>query len=456
MSSAAERPFDLVVIGSGSAAMTIAERCRSAGWTVAVVDSRPFGGTCALRGCDPKKVLVAGAEAMDWSRRFAALGVVAPATRLDWPALQRYKRTFTDPVPASREDRLRRAGIAAYHGRARFTRPDAIAIHDSGGQPTELLAARHFAVAAGATPARLGIPGEELLTHSDQFLEMEALPRRIIFVGGGYISFELAHIAARAGAEAAILHRDHRPLAGFDPDLVGVLIAKSESLGIRVILDSPVTAIEAGPAGLAVHAGESSFPADLAVHGAGRVADIEDLGLAAADIQWTPRGVTVNQFLQSHSNPAVYAAGDAAATAGAPLTPVAGYEGGIAAENLLHGNRRAAHYAGLASAVFTLPPLAAAGLGEAEARRHGLRFRVHREDTAQWYSSRRVAEPYSAFKLLIEDGTDKLLGAHLLAPDAAETINYFALAIRLGLAAGDLRDQLFAYPTQAGDIRYML
>lgn len=455
MAEDAGRGFDLVVIGSGSAAMTIAQRCRAGGWSVAVVDSRPFGGTCALRGCDPKKVLIAGAEAMDWNRRFGALGIVAPPSRLDWPALMRFKRSFTGPVPASREKGLRDAGIAAWHGRARFTGPETLQVRGADGEAA-VLTARHFAIAAGAVPARLGIPGEELLIHSDQFLELDMLPRRLVFVGGGYISFELAHLAVRAGAEATILHRDRRPLAPFDPDLVSRLVAKSESVGIRVILDSPVTAVVATGSGLEVRSGAAAYAADAAVHGAGRVAEIEDLGLAAGGVAWSRRGVTVNEFLQSPTHPAVYAAGDAAATDGAPLTPVAGYEGGIAAENLLFGNRRTANYAGLASVAFTLPPLAAAGLSEAEARRRGLRFHAYQGDTGEWYSSRRIAEPYAGFKVLVEEGSQKILGAHLLAPGASETINYFALAIRRGLTTRELRDVLFAYPTEAGDIRYML
>lgn len=448
--------LDLVVIGTGSAAMTIAEHCRAAGWGVAIVDSRPFGGTCALRGCDPKKVLVAGAEAVDWHRRFQALGIVAPEAHLDWAALMRFKRTFTDPVPASRADQLHRLGIAAYHGRARFTAPATVEIRGGGGQLAATLAARHFAVAAGAMPARLGIRGEELLTHSDQFLNLDSLPRRIAFVGGGYISFELAHIAARAGAAVTILHRDERPLAQFDPDLVRRLVAKSEALGIQIVLDAPVIAVEAAAGALILHTRERSFPADLAVHGAGRVAEIEDLGLDAAGVAWSARGVEINEYLQSTTHPAFYAAGDAAATAGAPLTPVAGYQGRLAAENLLGGNHLTANYAGLASVVFTLPPLAAAGLTEEQARAKGLHCRVHQEDTAQWYSSRRANEACAGFKVLIEEHSERILGAHLLGPEAAETINFFSLAIRRGLTVRDLQDNLFAYPTHAGDVRYML
>lgn len=154
--------FDLVVVGTGSAGASVANPCRKAGWSVALVDDRPYGGTCANRGCDPKKVLVGAAEVVDWARRMSAHGVRSAGLHIDWPELIRFKRTFTDPVPANREQAFRDAGIRVFHGVARFTAPDAMEV--DGAQVT----ASHFAIAAGAAPARLEIPGENLLLHSDR------------------------------------------------------------------------------------------------------------------------------------------------------------------------------------------------------------------------------------------------------------------------------------------------
>lgn len=192
------------------------------------------------------------------------------------------------------------------------------------------------------------------------------------------------------------------------------------------------------------------------VHGAGRVAEIDDLALDAAGVRWDKNGVTVNEYLQSSSNPAVYAAGDAAASGGPPLTPVAGYEGRIAAANLLKGNHLKPNYSGVPSVVFTTPPLASVGLHERTATEQDLRFRVKHEKTSGWYSSRRIAEPCSGFKVLIEEGSDRILGAHLLGPSAEETINLFAFAIRSGLRAQELKEMIFAYPTHASDVSYMV
>ncbi len=178
--------------------------------------------------------------------------------------------------------------------------------------------------------------------------------------------------------------------------------------------------------------------------------------MEAAGVRYSEEGVQVNQYLQSISNPMVYAAGDCAATPGPPLTPVAGYEGRIVAANLLEGNHTTADYAAVPSVVFTLPPLASVGLGEAEARDKRLAFTVHRQDTSGWYSSRRLGEESSAFKVLVEARSGQILGAHLLGPHADETINLFALAMRAGVTAERLKQMLWAYPTQGSDLPYMV
>lgn len=447
------RRFDLVVLGTGTAASTVASTCRAVGWQVAVIDSLPFGGTCALRGCDPKKVLVGTAEALDWTRRVRGKGL-QDSVRLDWLGLMRFKRTFTDPVPKKREESFAREGIVAFHGRAHFVDRTSVTVN------REVLEARYVVVATGAKPRTLNLPGEQYVTTSDQFLDMETLPKRILFIGGGYISMEFAHVSLRAGREVTILHRGERLLESFDPELVQQLFEKTQRLGASIHLKAEVKAVERSGDRLRVHAQvagrEEVFATDLAVHGAGRFPDIADLNLTAAGVEAEPRGIKVNEYLQSVSNPAVYAAGDAAASGGPPLTPVAGYEGHLAAANLLKGNHRKTCYVGVPTVAFTIPPLASVGLSEHSAHEQGLRFRVHREITSSWYSSRRIGEDCSGFNLLIEDETDRVLGAHLLGPQADELINVFALAISSNIRASDLREKIFAYPTLASDIAYML
>lgn len=199
-----------------------------------------------------------------------------------------------------------------------------------------------------------------------------------------------------------------------------------------------------------------TFQTDMVVHSAGRVPEIGDLNLDAAGIESEKRGVRVNDFLQSVSIPAIYAAGDAAASEGLPLASVASYEGQVVAANLLKGNHQRPNYLGIPSVVFTVPPLAAVGLSEREAREQNLKFRVKMQMTSTWYSSRRVAESYSGYKVLVEESTDLILGAHILGSEAGEVINLFALAIRSGMRATDLKHILFAYPTSGSNMARML
>ena len=447
------RKFDLVVIGTGSAASTVAYECRKAGWEVAIIDSRPFGGTCALRGCDPKKVLVGVAEIIDSNVRLAGRGVNSRAT-IDWPTLMRFKRTFTEPVPENREKGFSSAGIAAVHGRAHFDDQTSVAV----GEDT--LSAKHFVIATGAQPATLNIPGEEYVTFSDEFLEVDRLPERIVFIGGGYISFEFAHVASRAGAHATIVQRGRRPLEGFDPELVDQLAQATRELGVDLRLNTTVEGIEKTSSHLSVTVSsdgkQQTIEADMVVHGAGRVPEIQDLGLEMAGVKSSDKGVVVNEYLQSVSNPGVYAAGDAAASGGLSLTPVAGLEGRIVAANLLKGNHTTANYLGVPSVVFTIPPVAAVGLQEEAALQKGLKFKVNRGDSSGWYSSRRVNVKYSGFKVLVEEGSGSILGAHLFGLHAEEVINLFAIAIRFGLKADDLKKMIYAYPTSSSDVSYMV
>ena len=445
--------FDLIVIGTGSAGASAAHGVRKAGQTVAIIDRLPFGGTCALRGCDPKKVLVGVAELADWADRMKGHGI-AGDMRIDWHDLMRFKRSFTDPVPADREEGFRAAGIATYHGSARFLSATTIAVG------SDVLEAAHVVVATGAKPAPLNVQGEEHLITSDRFLELDELPKRIAFVGGGYIAFEFAHISARVGAMSTILQRGSRVLTGFEPDLVDDLVEVTRKIGIDVRMATEVRGIEATGSAFRVHLhsqdGDSTVDCDLAVHAAGRVADIDDLDLKAAGVSRTHKGIAVDQHLQSVSNPAVYAAGDSADGGGLPLTPVAGAEGDLIARNLLEGNRRTVDLSGLASIVYTIPALGMTGLTQAQAHERGIAFTSYDGDSTDWYSSRRVAAWRSAYRTLVEDGTGHVVGAHVLGPHAEELINVFSLVIRERIPAKNLRDVLFAYPTASSDIAYTI
>lgn len=229
--------YDLVVIGAGNAGLAAAGKAREAGWRVAVIERREVGGTCPLRGCVPKKVLVAAAEALEAIARAAEHGVrVEPAT-LDWEALMARKETFVRGVPEEFESSLSRRGITLLRGEARFVAPDAVAV----GEVT--VTAKHFVVATGSEPRTLGVPGESLTITSEDFLTMPSRPRRAVFIGGGVISMEFAHVLARAGSTVSVLELGPRVLPQFDAALVEDLVRAGESVGISHITGAATRSI---------------------------------------------------------------------------------------------------------------------------------------------------------------------------------------------------------------------
>ena len=314
-------------------------------------------------------------------------------------------------------------------------------------------------LAVGAVPMRLNTPGEELVITNTEFLELEQLPKRIALLGGGFIAAEFAHIASRAGANVTILEQMDRMLTSFDPDLVALLMGKFQEIGIDVRLKSRVTGVARNGSHLVVQTRSNgqwqSIQVDMVVHAAGRVPDLDSLDLAAGGVEAEHGRLKLNEYLQSETNPAVYAAGDAAGK-GPPLTPVAARDGRVVAANMLLGNHEKPNYHAIPSVAFTIPPIASVGLSEKQVHDQGITFRTQTENTHDWYTARSVGETTYGFKVLIESGTDRILGAHLVGPHADEVINVFAMAIRNGLTTHQLKDTVFAYPTAGSDVHYMI
>ncbi len=446
--------YDLIVVGAGMAGVAAANKCAAQGWSVAIVDSLPYGGTCALRGCDPKKILRRGAEVIDSARLMHGKGIDSDGLAISWSDLMKHKHGFTDPVPENMEAGLNGNGVETLHGPARFTAERQI---DVDGTRYD---ADRFLIATGARPRPLDFPGHEHLIDSTGFLDLDDLPSRILFVGGGFISFEFAHIAARAGASPVIVDRGERPLKGFDPDLVELLVARGAEIGVELRRSTSIVAVEPNSRGYIVTLDRAgvceSIETDLVVHGAGRVADLAGLALDAAGVEWGERGVSVSDHLQSTTNAAVWAAGDSADTAGMPLTPVAVIEAKVASSNMIKGTTAAPNYSGIPTAVFTIPELARVGMLETEAREQGIDLTVRHSDTSGWYSNYRLGETTAAAKVLIDRSTDRVVGAHLLGPEYGELINTFGLAITLGLTTRQLKSTTAAYPTVGSDLGSMV
>lgn len=448
--------YDLVVIGAGTGGVGVARPAAKAGLKVAIVDELPFGGTCMLRGCDPKKMLVAVTEGKNTFDNMKKNGLKSKDVSIDWVEMMNFKKTFTGVMPKRLEKGLSKMGIKVLHGNAHFTNDGYVQIGE------RKLNAKYFHIATGARPAILNIPGEEFLSTSTDFLEMDTTPKRIVFVGGGFIAFEFAHISKRAGSnEVTILQRGKNALENFDHDLVDMQIERTKEMGINVHCEAIVEKIVKLGNGFLVEyktpKGVQTVSCDYVVHAAGRVPNIDILNLPAIGVETGRHGIKVNEFMRSISNPNVFAVGDCADTGVPNLTPVSANEARIAAKNLLAGKDiRPMKYPPIPSIVFTLPPIARVGLTEAEANEMGLKFDLNFVKTDKWYSSLRVGEKFSAYKTLIEKETGKILGAHIIGPGAEEQINIIAMAMGNGITANQLKGVIFAYPSYASDISSMI
>ncbi|MEQ8683218.1 MAG: NAD(P)/FAD-dependent oxidoreductase [Cyclobacteriaceae bacterium] len=444
--------YDVIVIGSGMAGMTIANKCAKKGLRTAVTDSRPYGGTCALRGCDPKKILVGAAEIIDRVNKMKGIGIEGDSS-INWQDLMAYKNDFVSKMPKGVEKGYEKAGVDMYHGAASFESKDTVRIGDN------LLEADKIVIATGARPVILDIPGGGLPIDSTDFLNLKELPKEITFIGGGYIAMEFAHLAARAGSKVTIIHRGKTPLENFEADIVKHLVNATEELGIELHLESDVVAVEKTDNGFTVKAvsknGEKTNQTDLVVNAAGRVPELDGMNLEKANISYSKKGIQVNEYLQSKTNPSVYAAGDAADSLGLNLTPVAVMEGHAVAANIIRGNSKTPDYTEMPSAVFTLPTLASVGMTEKQAKEAGKEYRVKDGSASNWYNAKRINESTYAYKVL-SDNEGYILGAHIIGPHAEEMINLFAMAIRGKLTVSDIRNMVYAYPSMGSDIGSMV
>jgi len=442
--------YDIIVIGSGAAAQTVVYDLKKHRKNVAIIEKKEWGGTCALRGCVPKKVLVGAAEVKHRVVDAQHNGISFNSLNIDWSDLIEFKKSFTDSKSQQFKKSFLDAGIDIYKGTAHFTGKKSIRVNENE------LTAENFVIATGAKPRELGIPGEKHVITSDRFLSLETLPKSIAFIGGGLISFEFAHVAARAGAKVIILHRGQQPLKQFDPDLVNMLVDSSKDIGIDIQLNRPVKQVEKENNKFIVKTNEKElFETDLVVHGAGRVPDIGDLDLKKAHIDFSKRGISVNEYMQNPTNPIVFAAGDVA-NSNLPLTPVAGAEGKIVLKNLLDEKRKGASISAIPSVIFTVPPLAMVGLTETQAKKQGISYTVNYQDTSSWFSSNHIGLKHSGFKILINNENKQIIGAHLFGHHAEEAINLFTVFIKKKMNIDEIKELVWSYPTSTYDINYMI
>jgi glutathione reductase (NADPH) len=428
--------YDVLILGGGNAGMGVTVPTRAAGLKVALVEDRELGGTCPNRGCTPKKVLVAAAHALHEIEQAKVHQIQVGKPVLDWGALIEREKSMISHIPASLSTLMTDRGVEVIRDRAAFVGPNAVRV----GERT--IEANHVVIATGSKPRGLPIPGAEHMITSDDVLSERTLPSEVIFVGGGVIALEFSHVYARAGAKVTILEALPRVLAGVDADAVDRIIDESKRIGISIHTDVKVSRIERTEDRLRVafeHQGtKRALEADRVVNGAGRIADVDGLELAAGDVKDDRGRIAVDEYLRSVSNPAVYVCGDALWSS-PQLSPIATYEGRIVGRNIVEGPRHRPDYASIPSCVYTVPTIASVGLTELSAKEKGLAVKVQTQDMRDWLSARTFAETVAWAKVIIDETSDRILGAHVVGHSGEELIHTFAFAMMHGITAGQIR-----------------
>lgn len=443
------KQYDVIILGAGNAGFAVAGAAHRAGKSVAIVEADDFGGTCPNRGCTPKKVLVAAAQAIDEISRASAHGIAVDAPVLDWNALIDRKNDMISFIPDAMED-LARSRADVYKGTGEFEDPRTIRVGD------DRLTAEQIVIATGSTPRPLPFPGAELLMTSDDLLELTELPQSITFIGGGVIALEFSHVFARAGVEVTVLEALPQLLPRMDADAVEVLRQTSEELDIR--FETSVSVSSVYREGHRYHVayeqdGEvQEINADLVVNGTGRVPNFAGLNLDAGEVAYDRGAIDVDASFRSRSNPRVSVVGDALAET-PQLSPVATTEGNAVADLIFGDTPAEEKRQHIPQAIYTVPALASVGLTEADALERHSELEVYTSDMSGWFSAKTYAESAAWAKVLIDDATDRIVGAHLVGHRGEELINLFTLAMNHDISATDLKATTFAYPTFSSDIK---
>ncbi len=444
---------DVAIIGGGNAGFGVSAVTHEAGKSLAIIEERDFGGTCPNRGCTPKKVLVAAAHALHEIELAPVHGIEVGPAKLDWGKLIDREKSMIDFIPGAMEGVAKKRGEALY-GAARFAGPNTLQVGD------DIIEASDIVIATGSKPRALPFPGAEYLITSDEVLSERELPAAVTFIGGGVIALEFSHVYARAGAKVTILEALPRLLPRMDADAVAEVHRVTEGLGVTIKTDVSVEAVERrGDGRLTVHfshGGQAqSVTADRVVNGAGRVANVDTLDLAAGNVEHDGVRVAVDDHLRSTSNPAVWVAGDALVHS-AQLSPIATYEGRLVGQNIVEGPQHKPDYRGIPQAVYTVPALASLGLTEEEATAQGVDVHVRVNDMTGWFSAKTYGEVAAWAKVLVDKGSDQIVGAHMIGHHAEDLIHMFALAMKFDITATQIKETIFGFPSFSSDVKNLV
>lgn len=439
--------FDLFVIGGGSGGVRAARIAAGYGAKVALAEADRYGGTCVIRGCVPKKLLVYASRFRDEFEDAAGFGWTLGEATFDWGRLISNKDREIGRLEGVYEANLKNRGVTTFRTRAVLDGPGGVRLADG-----QRVTARTILIATGGRPSRYGdIPGGAHIVTSNEIFELAKLPKRIAVCGGGYIAVEFASIFAGLGVETTLIHRRDKVLRGFDEDLRDGLMEALAARGIRLLMNEALVGVaeSGGCFNLALRSG-GTLETDLVLSAIGREPATHDLGLESAGVRTGARGEIIVDSYSETTAPGIYAVGDV--TDRVNLTPIAIREGHAFADTVFGHKPTRVDHALVPTAVFTTPELASVGLTEAAAREMGHDIDLYKSRFRPLKNTVSGRAERMLMKLIVDAKSERVLGCHVLGPDAAEIVQMAAIAIQLGAKKADFDATVALHPSAAEEL----
>jgi len=445
-----QHDYDLFVIGAGSGGTRASRVAAAHGARVAVAEEYRVGGTCVIRGCVPKKLLIYGAHFAEDLRDARKFGWDVPECGFSWPTLRDNVLADVDRLNGAYTDTLNNAGVDILHERATVTGPNSVRLA-SGREVT----AGTILVAVGAHPAVPGCEGAEHGITSNEAFHLDAIPKRVLIAGGGYIANEFAGIFHQLGAHVVLANRSDTILRGYDAAVRDRLVQISLSKGIDLRLNAAFQRIEKrGDGCLDVHlTGSDPVTVDVVMFATGRVPNTRDLGLESAGVELDDHGAVRVDDRNQSTCPSIYAVGDV--TNRVQLTPVAIREGQAFADTVFGNKPTTVDYRCIPAAVFSHPPIAAVGMTEGQAREALGSVKVYQSDFRPMKNVLAGRNERALYKMICDAETDRIVGLHMIGPDAPEILQGAAIAVKAGLTKADFDATVALHPTMAEELVLM-
>ncbi|WP_125767216.1 dihydrolipoyl dehydrogenase family protein [Lapidilactobacillus wuchangensis] len=437
--------FDTIVIGAGPGGMAVASALASK-QRVLVVEKGDWGGTCPNRGCDPKKILYGVVDNYLQAQRFHDDGMPTMG-QLDWSKLVAFEKSYTKNIPTNMVAGLKAAGAKTLAGEAAFVNDHMIAVNGATYETD------NFVIAAGAEPRILDIPGQDYLKTSTDFLKMTEMPKRIGFIGGGFVTLELANIANAVGAEVHIFQHNHRLLETLPQSATDRLAKILGQRGVKFHWQTTVSEINKDQGALIAQTSDGSVPVDMLISAVGRPAALNGLNLQHAGVATDNHGIKVDDHLRT-SQSHIYAIGDIGSKRIPKLTGVAGFEGAYVARTIL-GATAPIIYPAIPFIAFTSPQLGQVGLTVDQAMKEPDRYEIKVNEVGQWYNYFRLRDQDAQITTVVDKKTGLLVGAVVMAHDSEELMNRFAQIISLKQTPADLAKSIAVYPSFSSDLGYL-